>query len=447
MRPINETAPVEVTVSCRPPPPWGQMRRHHILIAILALVAGACTDSASEPTASTSTLIVTTTSTSPPTTSVMAPPEAALRIEIWTPQHLVVHVQRAATAFEIDTAIRVEVTPIGDETALETLLADPTSGPDIFIGPHSWLSVLTAAGVVEPIVARSEVVAGAVAAVTLRGVTFGAPLALDTIVQFRNADALALAPSTIESLAEGCPSGDDTVACLLLAADSVEGHYPFIAGLGGYIFGPDEFDEWAADDVGVDTADALAGGLILQSIVDGAGLLGDGSSTAEERFIDGIAPLLWGDTASLATLQLGEANFTVEQLPTIGETPAPTPVRVTAAWVNAFSPGKEVALTFVSDYLADPSFADQIALGLGMAPVNIGFAEDPDLVPFIEGAKTGDPIPTIFQTEYAWEQLAIAFDDIRSGDDPTEALESAARAIRNPPEPEVPDEEDAEGGS
>jgi maltose-binding protein MalE len=416
------------------------MRRHHILIATLALIAGACADTASDPPITTGTLIVTTTSTLPPTTSVVTPPPATLRIEIWTPQHLVAHVEQAATAFETDTATRVEVTAIEAEAALEALLADPAAGPDVFIGPHAWLSTLADAGIVEPIAARSEVVAGAVAAVTLRGVTFGAPLALDTIVQFRNTDALAVAPSTIESLAEGCPRDEETIACLLLPTDSVEGHYPFIAGLGGYIFGPDEFEEWAADDVGVDTAEALAGGLILQSIVDGAGFPGDGNSTAEERFVDGAAPLLWGNAASLAILQLGGVNFTVEQLPTIGEAPAPTPISVTAAWVNAFSPGKEVALTFVSDYLATPSSADQIALGLGMAPANIDFAADQDLVPFIESAKTGDPIPTIFQTAYAWEQLAIAFDDIRTGDDSTSTLQSAARAIRNAPESEPPEE-------
>jgi maltose-binding protein MalE len=416
------------------------MRRHHILIVILALLVGACTDTASDPTITTGTLIVTTTSTLPPTTSVVAPPPATLTIEVWTPQHLVEHVQQAATAFEIGTSIRVEVTAIEADAALESILADPASGPDVFIGPHAWLSALTYAGVVEPVTARSDVVAGALAAVTLRGVTFGAPLALDTIVQFRNTDALAVAPATIETLAEGCPRGDETIACLLLATDSVEGHYPFIAGLGGYIFGPDEFEGWAADDVGVGTAEALAGGLILQSIVDGAGFAGDGNSTAEERFIDGTAPLLWGDAASLAILQLGGVTFVVEQLPTIGEAPAPTPVRVTAAWVNAFSPGKEVALAFVSDYLAAPSSANQIALGLGMAPVNIGFDADQDLVPFIESAKTGHPIPTIFQTDYAWEQLAIAFDDIRTGDDSTSTLESAAQAIRNAPEPELPGE-------
>jgi len=413
------------------------LRRHHILIAILALIAGACTDSASDQTFTPRTLVVTTTSTTPPTTSVVRAPPATLRLGVWTPQQLVAHVQQAATAFENDTAIDVEVAAIEPEMALEALLADPTSGPNVFIGPHSWLSTLADAGIVEPIAARSEVVAGALAAVTLRGVIFGAPLALDTIVQFRNTDTLAVAPSTIESLAEGCPSGDDFVACLLMATDSVEGHYPFIAGLGGYIFGPDEFEGWAADDVGIDTAEAIAGGLILQSIVDGAGIPGDGDSTAEERFVDGTAPLLWGDAASLAILQLSGSNFTVERLPTIGEAPAPTPIWVTAAWVNAFSPGKEVALAFVSDYLAAPSSADQIALGLGMAPVNIGFAADPDLVPFIESAKTGHPIPTIFQIEYAWEQLAIAFDDIRSGDDATNALESAALAIRNAPEPEL----------
>ena len=420
------------------------MRKHHILITSLALLATACSSSASGPTSSSSTtsLIVTTTSTTPPTTSVMAPPAAATSIEIWVPGVLVSQIRDTAAAFEIDTGIGVDITAVEMDSVLDQLVADPASGPDAFIGPHSWLTVLTDTGIAEQLPAGSEVVAGALDAVRLRGIVFGAPLALDTIVQFRNTDALATAPSTIESFAAGCPDDEDVGPCLLLVADSVAGHYPFITGPGGYVFGADEFEGWDAGDVGVDTAEALAGGLILQDIVDGAGILGNGSSTVVDRFIAGDAPLLWGDSTTLAALTAAGAGFTVERLPTIAEVMAPTPIQVIVGWVNAFSPGKEATVIFVRDYLAAPSSADPIAATLGLAPVNIGFDAEPNLVPFIESARTGDPVPTIFQTEYAWEQLAAAFDDIRDGDDASAALSDAAIAIRRAPGPEIPAEDE-----
>ncbi len=420
------------------------MRKHHILITALALLATACSSSTSGPTSSSSTtsLVVTTTSTTPPTTFVMAPPPATSSIEIWVPGVLVSQIRDTAAAFEIDTGIGVDITAVEMDSLLDQLVADPSSGPDAFIGPHSWLTVLTDAGIAEQLTAGSEVVAGALEAVTLRGIVLGAPLALDTIVQFRNTDSLATTPGTIESFAEGCPDGENIGSCLLLATDSVAGHYPFITGTGGYIFGGDEFEGWDAQDVGVNSAEALAGGLILQTIIDGAGILGNGNSTVADRFAAGDAPLLWGDSATLAALTAAGAKFTVERLPTIAEVNAPTPIEVIVGWVNAFAPGKEAAVIFMRDYLAAPPSADPIAVTLGLVPVNVGFDTDPNLVPFIESARTGDPVPTIFQTEFAWEQLAVAFSDIRDGDDASEVLGDVAVAIRNAPGPAVPAEDE-----
>ena len=430
------------------------MRRQHIFISALALVAAACTTSAVGPTtssSSTTSLVVTPTSTFPSQVVVVSPSRGTNSIEIWVPADLKSQVQETATAFETDTGISVEITPVEFSSVLPHLLADPASGPDVFVGPHVWLSTLTAMGIAEPLQAPSEIVTGALAAVTLRGVVFGIPLALDTIVQFRNLDALVAVPETIESLAAGCPWDGEILPCLLLPADSVDGHYPFIAGAGGYMFGPDVFDGWDADDVGIDTAETLAGGLILETIVDGLGILGDGDSSVVDRFVAGEAPLLWGNTETLATLTEMAAvdpfgvSFTVERLPSIAETTAPTPVRVTAAWVNAFSPGKEVALQFVTEYLGTSSSANAIALTLRMAPANIEFDPESELDVFIESAGTGDVVPTITEADYAWERLAVAFAGIREGGDSAEILSAAALMIRSGPELEASADEETDG--
>ena len=92
-------------------------------------------------------------------------------------------------------------------TLVTVMVVGVLSGPDAFVGPHSWLADLTRAGVAEPLELRSDIVAGATAAVSLRGFAYAAPIALDTIVQFRNSELLGSPPESIESLSTSCPAG------------------------------------------------------------------------------------------------------------------------------------------------------------------------------------------------------------------------------------------------
>ena len=403
------------------------MRRVHIIIGALALVAAACSGGEATPSSTTTTtFLVTTTTTTPPSTMVAEPESSTSLIEVWAPAALVGPLTDAASAFEIDTGIDVEVEAADPETAIQQLLEDPEDGPDVYVAPHSWLIDLTDAGAAEPLSMPPEVVGAAAAAVQLRTFSYAIPIGLDTIAQFRNHSLLTTSPTTIESFAEGCPGGP----CLALSPESVEGHWPFMAGLGGYLFGPHEYDGWDKDDVGLDTADAVAAGLILESIVDGAGILGDGSTTARDRFVAGEAPLFWGTTADLAAFDEAGMDVTVEPLPTIGDQAAVIPVSVTALWVNAFSVDKEAARRLVEGYLTTPENAATLAAALGLAPVDAGFDADPDLAAFTRGAVAGDPIPPIDATELAWVELADAFSSMRDGLDAQTAYEGAAANIR-----------------
>jgi maltose-binding protein MalE len=406
------------------------MRRFHSFIGVLALVTAACSGAAADTTTTTTPVAVSTSSTAPPTTLAIEPPQTTTDLEIWAPAALVGPLGDAAAAFEIETGIAVEVIATDPDTMLETLLGDPGAGPDLFVGPHEWLTDLVTAGIAEPLAQRSDVVGGAAAAVQVRSVSYGAPIALDTIAQFRNPALLATAPSTVESFANGCTVRGATSACLLLPATSVDGHWPFVAGLGGYLFGPDEFAGWNRDDVGLDTPEAIAAGLVLDSILDGSGILGDGDTSARERFIVGDAPLLWGSTTDLSDLRDAGMSFVVDRLPTIGDQPSPAPVRVTALWVNAFSIDKEAATTLVENYLATPENTRTLAIALGQAPVDVDFSADAGLAPFTQGARVGHPVPPIHATEFAWAELATAFESIRNGASAQTALDGAASSIR-----------------
>lgn len=414
------------------------MRRLSIISTALLALTAACADgsSTSEPSTTTTSLVVTTTTTTPTTTSVVAPPAAEVdTIVVWAPAAAVADIEAAGAAFQAETGVAIEVIPTDTDTVLASLREDPAAGPHVFIGPHTWARELTDSGIAEPIEARSEVVAGALDAVTVRGVAVAAPIGLDTTVQFRNPNRLAIAPADVESLASGCPNGDGVGPCLLIPLDSVEGHYPFLTALGGYVFGPDPYAGWDVTDVGVDSEAAVAGMTILESLVDGGSTVGDGSSSVEERFADGTAPLLWGGLETLRTVAAGGGRYVVEPLPTIGGQPAPVLVTVTAAWVNAFASGKDVAAAFVVDHLVAPGTGGSLAVALRTAPVNVGYDEDADLAAFVQAARTGHPVPTVFAQAYSWEQLAAAFSQIRSGDDVSGALLDAAVDIRNAPRP------------
>lgn len=409
------------------------MRKHVIVIAALALVAGACSSSSSGDSTTTTTAppVVSTTSTVPPSTMVITPDPITSTIEIWAPGVLLGPIGDAADAFEIETGIAVEVSAVELDVMLERVLEDPMDGPDVFVGPHMWLTTLVEAGVAEPITVDSTVVGGAAAGVRLRNSTYAAPFGLDTIVQFRDAGALASAPGTVEAFADGCVVGGNTLPCLALASNSVEGHWPFITAVGGYLFGPDEFAGWDKDDVGVDTAEALAGGLVLEQVMDGAGILGgDGFSTARQRFAAGATPVFWGGLSDLVALEEAGIEFVVDELPTIGDQPAAGPVDTTALWVNAFSTDKEAAVRLVERYLAVPENARTLANALGLAPVDIDYDGDPNLVPFTRSGVIGLPRPPIEATTLAWDELASTFDAIRSGQASSVALEGAASQIR-----------------
>lgn len=408
------------------------MRKLAIIIGAMSLVAAACSGGAADAPVTTTTTppVVSTTPTTPPSTMVVTPDRVTTALEIWAPNTLVGPIGDAADAFEIETGIDVEVTAVEIDVMLEMLLEDPAAGPDVFVGPHTWLTTLTDAGIAEPIAVDATVVAGAAAGVELRGITYAAPFGLDTVAQFRNPSLLGSSPTTLEAFESGCVVGGSAQPCLVLSATSVAGHWPFITALGGYLFGPDEFAGWDKDDVGVDTAEAIAGGFVLEQIAQGTGILGDGGSTARDRFVAGEAPLFWGTTADLAALEAAGMEFVVEELPSIGDVPAAGPVQTLDLWVNAFSEDKESAVVLVEEHLAIPQAARVLAIAAGYAPVDIDFESDADLVPFTREARVGLPVPPIDATSVAWTELADAFLAIRSGQAAADALRGAASSIR-----------------
>lgn len=408
------------------------MRKLATILGALTLVVTACSaDPVAETTTTTTVAVTPTTAPTPPTTAVVDLTSDTTTLTVWVPAALVDALTEAAAGFEIETGIAIEAVAVETDGMLDTLLADPAAGPDVFIGPHRWLLPLTGAGVAEPVLVDSSVVAGAAAGVTYRGSGYAAPVAVDTLAQFRNPQLLAAAPETAGDLAAGCDgAGDEVVPCLVLPTASAAAMWAFATALGGYVFGPDEFAGWDKDDVGVDADEAVAGATVLEEILEGAGILDDGDSTARRRFAAGEAALYWGTIADMEALRDAGVTFEVDALPTIDGAPASGPVDSMALWVNAFSPDKEAAVRLVEDHLARPDAARLLAAALRWAPADDGPGGDTVFAPFTAAAATGLPLPPIAATEIAWEELGLAFQAMRAGQSAADALSGAASTIR-----------------
>jgi arabinogalactan oligomer/maltooligosaccharide transport system substrate-binding protein len=424
--------------------------RRAILVALMTVVA-ACSGSGAGTTTTMEAQPVTsqvTVANTTPTTAVAEIPVTAGPLVVWVSSQAVADAVRArGDAYTAATGVEVFVAtifsaPDDDRLFLDELIAgefpEPPEGieppaevpaalrrlPDLVIGPHIWLAELAGAGLAGPVELPEGLPAGAVDAVTLRGFTVGVPMAVDTIVQFRNPDLMANAPVDVSDIT--CAEG---VGCLLLPGDGdPDVHYPFLASLGGYVFGEDAANGFAADDIGVASPGAITAAVVLQGLIEeGTVASAEDRAEARSRFDSGQAALIWDGAAMLP--ELGDA--VVEPLPTIGSSPAVGPVRVTAAWINAGGPHPTEAAEFAVEHLASIQGSAAIARALGMAPVRSEGASDGERV-IITAADTGRAVPYIPEGVTAWEAIAGAFERIHDGTNAGTALTDAADEIRFP---------------
>ena len=419
------------------------MRRSILLIGLATMVAACGGDGAATTTTTAPSPTVTepTVPATTPTTAVAEIPSPAGTLVVWVSDPDVADaVSERGEIYTAATGVEVYVVTIssapGDDF-LDELLAgaipEPPEGvdppeipgdlrrtPDLVIGPHTWLAELAEAGLAGPVDLPDGLPAGAVDAVTLRGFTVGVPVALDAIVQYRNPDLMAEAPSDVSDV-----SCAESAACLLLPGDGdTDIHLPFLLSLGGYVFGPDSDAGFARDDVGIASTEAIASAAILQGLLEeGAVDTAVDRADARSRFEAGEAALVWDGAGALGLPGL------VEPLPTIGSSPAVSPVRVTAVWVNASGAFETEAAEFAVEHLGSVTGSAAIARALGQAPMWPDGASDRERV-IITAAETGAPVAYIPGYDAAWEAIAEAFSRIHAGTSAGDALTDAADQVR-----------------
>jgi arabinogalactan oligomer/maltooligosaccharide transport system substrate-binding protein len=426
------------------------------ILAAVALVGGATTGAVGATTVPPGTEPAGTepapAATEPPAT---APPRGEADLVIWADDTRTPVIETIAQPFAEENGITIAVQELqfGDIREQLSLTAPNGEGPDIIIGAHDWLGELVANGVVEPL-DLSAVADGfnpvAVQAFTYDGQTYGLPYAVENIALVRNTDIVPEAPATFEEMIQiatdfKAEHADDPSYQGLGLQIGPEGDayhlQPFLSAFGGYIFAQNEDGTYNPEDLGIDSEGGLATATWLQEQA-AAGLLSPDVTydSMVESFGSGKAAFAvtgpWALSAENVGFQTTGVPYAISAIPARegGEAPEVF-VGVQGFMINSFSEQKDLATSFVLDYMSQES--SQLALfeAGGRPPALTSAAEqvadDPDIAGFNESATAGIPLPAIPEMGNVWGSLGLAeVNTLRGGDGPAE-FTAAAEEIRS----------------
>lgn len=426
-----------------------------MLLVALALVGAGCgrgldesltgvtTSTAPPPTTTTTTLPVEVVTT---TTEPAPPPEP---VTVWAPPEYAAAIQAAADEFAAAAGATVEVVPLALDEIAERARGGfaATDPPDLFLGEHTWLGDLRAAGLVVPTGLDSragEFVAVAADAFRADNQMFGAPVTLSSIVLYRNPGLVPEPPTGMsqvkevcEQLAAGAAPGDTTTTagdttttttagdttttaaapgdielanCLVLPTDDPLPSFGFVTAPGGYLVGRDEFGAWVPADVGLAGEAALEGAGFLAEVVSEGFVSGAPTAEAEARFAAGAAPFLFGGPDARAGI--GDTAFATSSLPSMGgNTPAP-PVVVRGFYLNGSGDQAEQAGVLLRDHLTTAPTMRALYLSDGLAPAYGTVAAEPGAGTFdaemLASAERGVPLPSVAGVDGALAALRDA---------------------------------------
>ena len=305
-------------------------------------------------------------------------------------------------------------------------------------------------GVVEPL-DLSAVADGfnpvAIQAFTYDGQTYGLPYAIENVALVRNTDLVPEAPATFEEMMQiatdyKAAHADDPAALGLAVQVGPQGDayhlQPFLSAFGGYIFAQNADGTYNPDDVGIDSEGGLATASWLQEQA-AAGLLSADVTydTMISAFGSGKAPFAvtgpWAISQADNGFKATGVPYAVGPIPPMADGGTPQPfVGVQGFMVSSFSEEKDLAKSFVLDYMSQES--SQLAMfEAGGRPPALTSAydqvkDDPDVAGFGESGSNGIPQPAIPEMASVWGSLGLAeVNTLQGGDGPAEFTAAAQR--------------------
>jgi len=412
------------------------------LFAALALVAAACggDDEVAETTTAppTTAAATTTTEAAPPTTAAPMTP-----LKVWADDKFGAIIEQVGAPFTAETGIPLDITVIDFQDMREqiTTQAPAGEGPDLFIGAHDWLGEMVADGIAAPLdlgAKASSFAQVSLDAYSTDGNLYAMPYAIEAIALFYNADLVTTPPTTVEELTAIC---DDLGAaidnCWGIQGGGAAGdafhNFPFVAANGGYIFGFDPATGFDVTDVGLDSADAIAGVSAMAELVAGGYIDPIDEDDMKQLFIDGKEAFLMSGPWWVNTWNDEGVNWGVTTLPTLdGDDMSPL-VNVRGFYVSEFGESKAIAEEFLLSFIA----TDETMLALFNAdprgPAWLPIVDQATgFEAFAESAANGLFTPNVPEMGSVWGALGDQILAVRNGQiTADEAMKNAAEQVRN----------------
>ena len=369
-----------------------------------------------------------------------APDEGGDSLTVWTDETRQSAVQQAATAFEEETGVAVEIVLKNNEDIRPDFLAQVPSGegPDVTVGAHDWLGELTANGVVAPIELgdkTDEFEEVAIEAFTQDGQVYGLPYAVENIALIRNTALAPEAPATwADAVAAGQAAGTEYPILIQMGEEGDPyTMYPLQTSFGAPVFVQNEDGSYSPElAMGGAEGTAFATWLAEQGA---AGVL-DTAITydiAVEAFKNGQSPFIIGGPWMLE--QFEGMDLAIDPIPSAGGQPAQPFVGVQGFYVNAQSDNALLANDFLVNFMS----TEEAQLALyevgNRPPALIAAADtassDPITAGFREVGSQAVPMPSIPEMGSVWAFWGVTEAGIVNGStEPTAAWEKMISDIQ-----------------
>lgn len=347
--------------------------------------------------------------------------------------------QRVGDAFERVSGVKVVVEHPVDAPDKFQQAAGAGKGPDVFCWPHDRVGEWAKAGLITPIQPRAwlwdEVETSAWNAFRYKGRIWGYPIAIETTGLIYNKALVDRPPATFDALiALDKDLQRRGKHAILWDYNKSFFTWPLLAGAGGQIFGRDAQGDFDPAQVGVNNAGALAGGQLLQRLIQ------DGHMPRGARYAEMETAFARGDVAMMISGPWAWENARKAKID-IGVAPIPAVVPgqksksfigVLGCMIAAPSRHKDLAREFVEHHLMRPAslkvLDDDVPIGV---PANKAFyaqlAVNPLIRASMENARAGEPIPNVPEVGRFWTAMDAALEAITNGlQSPRDALDGAA---------------------
>ncbi|GAA1543585.1 arabinogalactan oligomer/maltooligosaccharide transport system substrate-binding protein [Microbacterium ginsengiterrae] len=365
-------------------------------------------------------------------------------ITVWVDADRAGVLEDAAEAFTEDTGVKVslvqkEFGEIRDQFVQQV----PTGeGPDVAVGAHDWLGVLSTNGVVAPVelgdkAAEFEQVA--IDAWSYEGQTYGVPYAIENIALLRNTELVPEAPTDFaDMIAKGEAAGTEYPFLVGLDPEAADPYhlYPFQTSFGAPVFGTASDGSYDPADlqIGNEGGTAFATWLGEQGA---AGVLNTNitGDLAKENFNSGKSPFfLTGPWNAPDAIDAG-LDIAVDPIPSAGGEDAQPFAGVQGFFLSAESENRLAANEFLVNYIGSEDVQTALYEVGGRAPAltsafEAAVAGDPITAGFGEVGANAVPMPSIPEMGAVWEFWGVTETAIINGGDPASLWAKMAADIQ-----------------